>query len=81
MDEDVEKELEFDSHKIHWYWRRHLSKFLEILLNHPRAVVVLATSKFKKNAYEFLTKLRGHLETQMEWEEDQVKERMKWFED
>ncbi|CAI2370785.1 unnamed protein product [Moneuplotes crassus] len=86
LNEDVEAMLMFNKHKLHWYWRQHLASFLDIIMSHPRAIVVLSTTKKKKNTHEIITNLKHNLETYSDWDEKTIKGEnklekvLKWFE-
>ena len=88
LDSETEEELEFNNHNIHWYWRKNLEEFLDQLLSHPRAIVVLSSSKQRRNTREFLSQLKSYLENESDWDDRKDEEgnnllekRMTWFEE
>lgn len=80
-DEAIDKEIEADVYGQHWYFRKCLPQFLDMLFKHPRAIVVLASTKIKKNAKNILSIITSYLEKECDWELDVKEERIKWLEE
>ena len=69
--------MDKDKHSQCFYARYNLTRFIEKLIEHPRAIVVFITSKNKKNATEIFTNIQQHLEREFMSDEKEYIEHLK----